>query len=337
MSWTHALRQIVTNCYEYHGRQDLLPSFEEEGQQNQDRRHSTTNEASGVETKPVVARLATTAPSNTSQQASSSTNGIATTASASAGVNAASHYPATMVQTISNPDGTVSIIQVDPSNPVITLPDGTQALVEGSHQALQSVAEITGDPQQLEVNGAGEIQAPEGSQILIAGEDGQAYPVQGLITVPVGTSMYQAVLQGQGLNIDNGQIQVIGTPIQLATSNGIQQLVKLDSSGSGVVKVEQEPAAAAGTSTQGYQTQKSASSGTLTITPVGSSTVHHHPASHPVVTSAGPTTSVIQIAPMAAARAAVQAAKASATVTSTTGKHCPQSPARQPDTTESVD
>ena len=31
--------------------------------------------------------------------------------------------------TISNPDGTVSIVHVDPNNPVITLPDGTQAQV----------------------------------------------------------------------------------------------------------------------------------------------------------------------------------------------------------------
>lgn len=27
MSWTHALRQIVVNCYKYHGREDLLPAF----------------------------------------------------------------------------------------------------------------------------------------------------------------------------------------------------------------------------------------------------------------------------------------------------------------------
>ncbi|KAG6441903.1 hypothetical protein O3G_MSEX002017 [Manduca sexta] len=30
MSWTHALRQIVVNCYKYHGREDLLPAFTEE-------------------------------------------------------------------------------------------------------------------------------------------------------------------------------------------------------------------------------------------------------------------------------------------------------------------
>ena len=40
-----------------------------------------------------------------------------------------SHYP-TMVQAINNPDGTVSIIQMDPnSHAVVTLPDGTQAQV----------------------------------------------------------------------------------------------------------------------------------------------------------------------------------------------------------------
>merc|ERR1719195_2225943 len=30
VSWTHALRQIVINCYKYHGREDLLPVFNED-------------------------------------------------------------------------------------------------------------------------------------------------------------------------------------------------------------------------------------------------------------------------------------------------------------------
>ena len=34
-----------------------------------------------------------------------------------------------MVQTINNPDGTVSIIHMDPNSAVVTLPDGTQAQV----------------------------------------------------------------------------------------------------------------------------------------------------------------------------------------------------------------
>ena len=34
VSWTHALRQIVTNCYKFHGREDLLPQFNEEDEQH---------------------------------------------------------------------------------------------------------------------------------------------------------------------------------------------------------------------------------------------------------------------------------------------------------------
>lgn len=30
VSWTHALRQIVINCYKHHNREDLLPAFSEE-------------------------------------------------------------------------------------------------------------------------------------------------------------------------------------------------------------------------------------------------------------------------------------------------------------------
>lgn len=36
-----------------------------------------------------------------------------------------------VLHTITNPDGTVSIVQVDPNNPIITLPDGTTAHVQG--------------------------------------------------------------------------------------------------------------------------------------------------------------------------------------------------------------
>jgi nuclear respiratory factor 1 len=30
ISWTHALRKIVINCYKFHSREDLLPAFSEE-------------------------------------------------------------------------------------------------------------------------------------------------------------------------------------------------------------------------------------------------------------------------------------------------------------------
>lgn len=78
VSWTHALRTIVCNCYRHHGRDDLLPDFHDHD--------------------PGIALQ---------------------------------HQ--TMVQTINNPDGTLSIIQIDTgdvNNPqVVTLADGTQAHV----------------------------------------------------------------------------------------------------------------------------------------------------------------------------------------------------------------
>lgn len=40
-------------------------------------------------------------------------------------------YTQTVLSTIQNPDGTVSLYQVDPNNPIITLPDGTTAQVQG--------------------------------------------------------------------------------------------------------------------------------------------------------------------------------------------------------------
>lgn len=58
------------------------------------------------------------------------------------------HFPGTVVQTINNPDGTVSIIHIDTgphsANPnIVTLPDGTQATVvhavSSQHQVHRSL------------------------------------------------------------------------------------------------------------------------------------------------------------------------------------------------------
>ena len=203
----------------------------------------------------------------------------------------AQHYstqqqPQAVVQTISNPDGTISIIHVDPENPIITLPDGTTAQIQGlghqslspsvlnlissatannlnphtgsvhtlaevaEHHAAANQASVAANTHSIELSSNGDIHAPEGSQILIAGEDGQAYPVSGMITIPGSSGMYQAVIQGQNVGINasiadaasqGGQlVQVIGTPVQLSTSNGVQHLVKLDSSN--LIKIDHEPA-----------------------------------------------------------------------------------------------
>lgn len=79
VNWTLALRSIIRNCYKHHGREDLLPSFDE----------------------PPVTQ----------------------------------HQFNTVMQTINNPDGTLSIIQIDTGTTqlagshVVTLADGTQATV----------------------------------------------------------------------------------------------------------------------------------------------------------------------------------------------------------------
>ena len=83
VSWTHALRTIVKNCYKHHGREDLLPEFGDD--KNGDLpAQQVTIQAGGHQ-------QATLLPSHT------------------------------VVQTINNPDGTVSLIQVDTGNTVATL------------------------------------------------------------------------------------------------------------------------------------------------------------------------------------------------------------------------
>merc|ERR1719330_1621835 len=176
LSWTHALRDIVTNCYKFHGREDLLPRFTEEEE---------------VKRIPMTPRKL-------------------------------ANYPT--ISTIPNPDGTVSIIQVDPNNPVITLPDGTTAHVQLAHEggSVHTLAELaTSDtaPQ--------EIQTSEG-HILLAGDDGNTIPVQvsggQFVTIPVNSSNYQTVVanagdQGGG---GGGQLVHVNTPIQIS---GLQHLV----------------------------------------------------------------------------------------------------------------
>jgi len=169
ISWTHALREIVVNCYKFHGREDLLPKFSEE--EDSKRTHQMKKQVG-------------------------SWSGV--------------------VQTIANADGTVSIVHVDPNNPVITLPDGTQAQIQ-LHEStgVHTLAEVaTSDTSQTEIQN-------EHSHILITGEDGNAYPVQvsghQLVSVPVPASMYQTVVA----NIQSGDSgHVLGAPIQIAGVSG---------------------------------------------------------------------------------------------------------------------
>lgn len=182
ISWTHALRKIVINCYKYHGREDLLPAFSEEDEK---------------------------------------ANAIAT---------ANSNYTHTVLQTIQNPDGTVSIIQVDPNNPIITLPDGTTAQVQGiatlqaqndtGVHTIQTISDGQGESMSVDLT---EATLGQDGQIIITGEDGQEYsysgfPVSGMITVPVSTQMYQTMVANIQ-QLPNGDGTVCITPMQVHNQN----------------------------------------------------------------------------------------------------------------------
>lgn len=140
-----------------------------------------------------------------------------------AATNAVTPFGGTMVQTINNPDGTVSIIQIETGpQSVVTLPDGTQATVvhaiqqHGQHhvtqheanQAVQTLAEVAANqhdlshtlgahitPVSLEMNADNTPQLAtlpinQNGQIILAG-DAQ---IGGIVTIPV--SMYQTMTGG---------------------------------------------------------------------------------------------------------------------------------------------
>ncbi|XP_041819756.1 nuclear respiratory factor 1 [Chelmon rostratus] len=87
VSWTQALRTIVKNCYKQHGREDLLYAFEDQ------QITTTTPTQHHLTTAQSIAHLV---PSQT------------------------------VVQTINNPDGTVSLIQVGTGHTVATLADASE-------------------------------------------------------------------------------------------------------------------------------------------------------------------------------------------------------------------
>ncbi|XP_053200176.1 nuclear respiratory factor 1 [Scomber japonicus] len=87
VSWTQALRTIVKNCYKQHGREDLLYAFEDQ------QVTTTTTTQHHLTTAQGIAHLV---PSQT------------------------------VVQTINNPDGTVSLIQVGTGHTVATLADASE-------------------------------------------------------------------------------------------------------------------------------------------------------------------------------------------------------------------
>ncbi|XP_058060548.1 DNA-binding protein Ewg isoform X3 [Anopheles bellator] len=274
ISWTHALRKIVINCYKYHGREDLLPAFSEEDEKaNAIATASSNVDVMKIENGSVVTvgpatngNTATATITNGTngqqqiiihQQHPSHSNGITTLTTAANGhtqiikddgdgtiqiqqqssptqtLNAQVcldsmalsdvDFTHTVLQTIQNADGTVSIIQVDPNNPIITLPDGTTAQVQGiatlqqqgdgGVHTIQTISDGQGESMSVDLT---EATLGQDGQLIITGEDGQGYPVNvsGMITLPVSAQMYQTMVANiqQVPNVDG---TVCLTPMQM--------------------------------------------------------------------------------------------------------------------------
>lgn len=179
ISWTHALRQIVINCYKFHGREDLLPAFTEEDEK--------------------------------------------ANAAATANASMTTQYAPTVLHTITNPDGTVSIVQVDPNNPIITLSDGTTAHVQGmttfQTNGVHTISE--GSHEVVDLNSVTEATLNSDGQIILTAEDGH---VSGVITVPVSASMYQTMVANIQHLHTNSDGTVCVTPVvqvpEVEQSNG---------------------------------------------------------------------------------------------------------------------
>ncbi|XP_076657288.1 DNA-binding protein Ewg isoform X4 [Halictus rubicundus] len=236
ISWTHALRQIVINCYKFHGREDLLPAFSEEDDKSNvliqqstahsssHPSHSSTQGQGGQSQQQQTVGVVRLSSTDSSKGNSSPAQIIAASPTTLAtATQMTTQYPA-VLQTITNPDGTVSIIQVDPNNPIITLPDGTTAQVQGvatihtSQGEVQALAEVAGSAEgtsvAVDLNSVTEATLGQDGQIILTGEDGHGYPVSvsGVITVPVSASMYQTMVA----NIQSdGTMQVVTPMVQV--------------------------------------------------------------------------------------------------------------------------
>ncbi|KAL7017610.1 hypothetical protein ACKWTF_010456 [Chironomus riparius] len=261
ISWTHALRKIVINCYKYHGREDLLPAFSEEDEKANAiatananvgvlkiHNHQTSN-TNHTGTTTIV----TTTSNSTHAAASSNTNHTVLpkievpapqtiqiqSSQSTANTTQVCHIDTmplsdvdyqTVLQT--NADGTFSLIQVDPStlsnNPsIITLPDGTTAQVQGvatlHTQSDGTVHTVQTIDGQTENMQVDLSEAMQDGQFIITNEDGNVFPVavSGMITLPVTAQMYHSLVQQQMPNNDN---TVCVTPMQVESSEQMETI-----------------------------------------------------------------------------------------------------------------
>ncbi|XP_055544298.1 DNA-binding protein Ewg isoform X5 [Wyeomyia smithii] len=289
ISWTHALRKIVINCYKYHGREDLLPAFSEEDEKANAIATANSNvEQIKIQNTNVITTTTTSGNSLASSSSSNSNgqqqqqqiiiqhqpNGTITTTTSNAPQTQTHQiikevsdgtiqiqtqssptqtlnaqvcldsmalsdvdYTHTVLQTIQNADGTMSIIQVDPNNPIITLPDGTTAQVQGiatlqaqgdnGVHTIQTISDGQGESMSVDLT---EATLGQDGQLIITGEDGQEYSysgfpvnVSGMITLPVSAQMYQTMVANIQ-QLPNGDGTVCITPMQVENGETMETI-----------------------------------------------------------------------------------------------------------------
>lgn len=268
ISWTTTLRQIVTNCYRYHGRDDLLPTFDEneEAAAKQESQAEQASAAAATRRQQVIIcgrpGKQTKQQQEMSQQEQQQLQQQHQQQMQQPVYQANSAYASNFVHTITNSDGTVSLIQVDPANAqILTLPDGTQVravrlqtlgtdsfngqqLGELHEAGVELGASLTSEQhgqqegqQQGQMDGNGEHQGSSVSvseaslnsdgQIILTGEDGtqSCYPMSSLVSIPA--SVYQQFAQaGQQLSIvtaDGSTIPANALSIHAIQDDGQQQ------------------------------------------------------------------------------------------------------------------
>ncbi|KAL3852165.1 hypothetical protein ACJMK2_015840 [Sinanodonta woodiana] len=173
--------------------------------------------------------------------------------SSSSATNSTNHYNRTMVQTINNPDGTVSIIQIDTgAHNIVTLPDGTQATVvhtmtplsqhdvphHESSQAVQTLSEASMNedagenhmgmqitPVSIEMTADGTPQGitalADGRLVLSADATAITADGTGIVTIPV--SMYQNMV---AVSLSSANLQHQQQNIHITMSPQLEEALK---------------------------------------------------------------------------------------------------------------
>ncbi|KAK2832629.1 hypothetical protein Q7C36_016091 [Tachysurus vachellii] len=209
VSWTQALRTIVKNCYKQHGREDLLYAFED-------------------------------------QQVTPQQVAAAAAAAAAAATHSIAHLvpSQTVVQTISNPDGTVSLIQVGTGATVATLTDasdlpGTVTVAQVNYSTVtdgeveQNWATLQGGEMTIQTTQASEATQAVASLAEAAVAASQDMQPGATVTMALNSeaaahavaTLAEATLQGGGQIVLAGETAAaVGALTGVQDANGLVQI-----------------------------------------------------------------------------------------------------------------